>query len=49
MRFTKNYRPKYSLSIEILSMIMPPNELRKLIDDYVKAKKDNWKESIKGK
>ena len=49
MKRPKNYRPKYSLSIHYLSLILSPKELKALIDKYVKAKMNNWKEDIKGK
>lgn len=38
----KNYTPKYSLSIKILSMMMSKRELNKLIKEYVITKKANW-------
>lgn len=44
-----NYRPKYSLSIKYLALIMPDLALQKLIDRYIEAKKREWKISIKGK
>lgn len=38
----KDYRPQYSLSIKILSLMMSKSELKKLISDYVKTKQQNW-------
>lgn len=42
-----DYRPKYSLSIFYLEKIMSKKELNLLIDRYVKAKIDNWRDTIR--
>ena len=48
MKRAIDYKPKYSLSIHYLSMIMSKKELDILIKKYVEAKVIDWKKSIKG-
>ncbi len=42
MKRPTNYKPKYSLSIKYLRMIMSASELRTLVNKYVEAKVANW-------
>lgn len=48
-----SYRPKYSLSLTYLEIILGKKELKKLVDKYVEVKVkhwgDNWKNYIGGK
>lgn len=49
MKMSKDYVPKYSLSIFYLEKIMTKTELKALLKRYVEAKKLNWRKDIKGK
>lgn len=42
MKRTKDYVPKYSLSIAYLKKIMGKKELKDLIEKYVSYKKLHW-------
>lgn len=44
-----NYKPKYSLSIKYLEMIMGKKELNILIKKYVAKKLEYWGKYKKGK
>lgn len=49
MKTAANYKPKYSLSIQILEEILSKRKLQSIITAYVQFKKDKWKKDIKGK
>lgn len=49
MRRKTDYRPKYSLSITYLKLIMTRAELKTLIDKYVGVKIATWENKIAGK
>lgn len=42
MKRTKDYIPKYSLSVKYLKMIMTTREYNSMLEKYVKVKINNW-------
>lgn len=44
-----DYKPKYSLSLTYLAMIMSKKELDLLVKKYVQAKVVSWKNNIREK
>lgn len=40
--FKKNYVPKYSLSIKILSKVMSKKDFKELMVKYIAQKKADW-------
>jgi len=47
MKRAIDYKPKYSLSIRYLEMIMTKKQLDELIRKYVQAKVISWKKDIR--
>jgi hypothetical protein len=42
MKRKKDYKPKFSLSIKYLRMIMTRKEFEEMLNKYVDKKKEHW-------